>query len=181
MIIKTDLIDQEETNLYKQAFDSSQFSSNSSFLRHVIRVYLLREKPSKKIAKEIKPVNKTDLKLVEFTVSIPKFIRKKADQVSLSYGLKPTAYIRNLITANLTKTPMFTPELVNELRASNRELNAIGININQLTKILNRSAELKLRDRVHHQHLIDIKIAIEKQTKAINEMVAKSNNVWRIE
>lgn len=182
MILKTDLKNEDEKSSFREALKVSVYSSTASFLRHMVRVYLLKQSSEKKKSKAaVKPSTEGDLKLVEFTVSIPKFVRSKVDELSESYSLKPTAFLRNLITANLTQKPILVPELANELRASNRELNAIGININQLTKILNRSVDLKLRDRVTHQHLVEIKAAIDKQKKCITDVVASSNGIWSID
>ena len=71
--------------------------------------------------------------------------------------------------------------IFNELRTANRELAAIGRNINQLTKALNRSIELDFNDQVSHQHLIELKTEIEKNRSAINKLVKVSNGVWETE
>lgn len=182
MILKTELNIEAEQTEFNNALESSVFDSKSSFLRHIIKVYLLNKKPQKTArTEEVKPINQSDLKMVEFTVCLPKFVRKGVDHRSREYGLKPTAFIRNLVVANLTNKPILVATQINELRAANRELAAIGRNLNQLTKILNRSAELKLRDRVTHQHLVDIQTSIEKQKKHINDVVASSNHVWSVQ
>jgi hypothetical protein len=180
MIIKTDLQKESERTLFKAAMKQSSYTSTAAFLRHIVNVYLLKKGPVKKQVEQIPELrSEADLKLVEFTVSIPKFVRVQANALGQSYGLKPTAFLRNLITANITHKPVLVPELVNELRASNRELNAIGVNVNQLTKVLNRSIDLKLSDRVSHKYLIEIQTAIDKHTTLVNQVVARSNNVWR--
>lgn len=56
----------------------------------------------------------------------------------------------------------------------------MGRNINQLTKILNRSIALDFSDQVSHQHLTELKTEIEKNRAAINRLVKVSHGVWEI-
>ena len=180
MILKTNIEDEVEKNKFIQALERSIFNSKAAFLKHIIRVYLLKSEDKRIIKKTlIKPMTKDDLVEVNFPVRIPFFLKREATQrAEDNYGIKRAVWIRNLITANLSEKPILIDVQVNELRTANRELAAIGRNINQLTKILNRSAELKLRDRVSYQHLIDIKETVEKHKKAINAVIASSNGIW---
>jgi uncharacterized membrane protein YheB (UPF0754 family) len=118
---------------------------------------------------------------VNFPIRINNFLKDEANKRAEIYGIKRAQWIRNLIQANLTKEPVLLDASINELRTANRELSAIGRNINQLTKALNRSIELDFNDQVSHQHLIELKTEIEKNRSAINKLVKVSNGVWEIE
>jgi hypothetical protein len=113
------------------------------------------------LEKGIEPKNENDLKQVNFPIRINNFLKDEANKRAEIYGIKRAQWIRNLIQANLTKEPVLLDASINELRTANRELAAIGRNINQLTKALNRSIELDFNDQVSHQHLIELKTEIE--------------------
>jgi metal-responsive CopG/Arc/MetJ family transcriptional regulator len=176
MIIKATISD-EENRKFAKALSNSKHRSKSSFLRFILNQYL-ENHVDQKLPNEFIPANKDDLVEERFTIRIYKFLKDGADKRAKSYGIKRSQWIRNLIQANLTKKPVLLEASINELRTANRELAAIGRNINQQTKILNRSIELDFRDQVSHQHLIELKAEIEKNRVVINQLVKVSNGVW---
>jgi predicted HicB family RNase H-like nuclease len=179
MIIKATISD-EEDNQFVEALKNSEHGSRSSYLRQIINEHLTNTK-NKALEKGIEPKNENDLKQVNFPIRINNFLKDEANKRAEIYGIKRAQWIRNLIQANLTKEPVLLDASINELRTANRELSAIGRNINQLTKALNRSIELDFNDQVSHQHLIELKTEIEKNRSAINKLVKVSNGVWEIE
>lgn len=182
MIIQA-TISEEESKQFIDAFNSSDHSSRSSFLRQIVNNYFFNTKnnKSKNNKSKNKIYNEDYLKEENFPVRINKYLKEKADRRAGQYGLKRAQWIRNLIQANLTKEPVLLKKPINELRTANRELAAIGRNINQLTKILNRSKELDFKDEVNQQHLIDIINVIKNNRDHIDRLVRASNGVWEIE
>ena len=178
MIIKA-TISEEEGQQFSKALNNSEHGSRSSYLRQIINEHLTKVK-NKELEKGVKPKNENDLKQENFPIRINKFLKDGADKRADYYGIKRAQWIRNLIQANLTKKPVLLDASINELRTANRELAAIGRNINQLTKVLNRSIELDFSDQVSHQHLIELKTEIEKNRAAINRLVKVSHGVWEI-
>jgi uncharacterized membrane protein YheB (UPF0754 family) len=179
MIIKATISD-EEGKQFVEALKNSEHGSRSSYLRQIINKNLTNTK-NKALEKGIEPKNENDLKQVNFPIRINKFLKDGADKRAETYGIKRAQWIRNLIQANLTKKPVLLDASINELRTANRELAAIGRNINQLTKVLNRSIELDFSDQISHQHLIELKTEIEKNRARINQLVKVSHGVWEIE
>ena len=178
MIIKS-IISEEEGKQFDESLSESGHGSRSSYLRHIIKEYLTNAK-NKELEQGVEPKDENDLKQVNFPIRINKFLKDEADKRAETYGIKRAQWIRNLIQANLTKKPVLLESSINELRTANRELAAIGRNINQLTKALNRSIELDFSDQVSHQHLIELKTEIKKNRAAINQLVKVSNGVWDI-
>lgn len=67
-------------------------------------------------------------------------------------GFKPATWVRSLIRTTLAHTPHFNEDELHELREANRQLAALGRNINQIAKTLNMSA-----DNAHHAMAVDLK------------------------
>ena len=178
MIIKA-TISEEEGEQFAEALRDSEHGSRSSYLRQIINEHLAKVN-NRELVKGIEPKDVNDLKQENFPIRINKFLKDEADKRAETYGIKRAQWIRNLIQANLTKKPVLLEKSINELRTANRELAAIGRNINQLTKVLNRSIELDFSDQVSHQHLIELKTEIEKNRAALNHLVKVSNGVWEI-
>lgn len=179
MIIKT-TISEEEGKQFDESLSDSEHGSRSSFLRHIINGYLTNAE-NKNLEQGVEPKNEKDIKQVNFPIRVNRFLDDEADKRAKIYGIKRAQWIRNLIQANLTKKPVLLETSINELRTANRELAAIGRNINQLTKVLNRSIELDFSDQVSHKHLVELKAEIEKNRAHINQLVKVSNGVWEIE
>lgn len=181
MILKTELKTEEEKRQFQEALKQSRFSSTAAFLRYLIKLYVLNSAEKRKGSQPIEqPESEADLKPVKFTVGLPDFVIKGVTKRAGLYGLNPTVYIRSLLAANLTHRPILVKNQVDELRAANRELASIGRNLNQIAKTMNQAVDLKVRDRVNYQHIVELRAGIEKQKEAIYKMVAESNNVWRV-
>lgn len=182
MDLKTQLKDKDLIEAFKAAFEASRFDSAAAFLRHVIKSYVLKN-PSKKNQNEqpLKPLDENDLIQMKAATHIPAFLKRGLEKRAKDLSVKPAVYLRNLIAANLTQRPVMTEPQIVELRAANRELAAIGRNLNQIAKAMNQAVDLKVRDRVNYDHIVELQAGIEKQKAAIYKIVAQSNNVWRVE
>lgn len=94
-------------------------------------------------------------------------------------GFKPAAWVRSLIRSTLAQTPHFNDEELHELREANRQLAALGRNINQIAKTLNMSA-----DNAHHAMAIDLKQLremIEDHRKAAGSLVRENLKSWGVQ
>jgi Na+/phosphate symporter len=81
-----------------------------------------------------------------------------------------------MIQSNLTKQPVMTGEELNALQATNRELVAIGRNLNQVAKSLNQAFHETERGRL--DYLKELKQAINKNINEIRNLVRVSKNSW---
>jgi len=80
-----------------------------------------------------------NIELERMTVRLPGFLMEVAKQRSKAKGTAASRLVAVLVQANLTGTPVMTDKELAVLQASNRELAAIGRNINQIAKALNEA------------------------------------------
>lgn len=98
---------------------------------------------------------------------------------SRAQGFKSATWVRSLIRATLARTPHFNEEELHELREANRQLAALGRNINQIAKTLNMSA-----DNAHHAIAIDLKQlreTIEDHRGTIVSLVRENLRSWGVQ
>ncbi len=105
---------------------------------------------------------------------------KMGKRIAVEKYRTPTQWVRSLIRTALDKEPILPDEAVNALYASNRELAAIGRNLNQLTRALNiafrESDKLKLdaikllSERIDKHNAIVAKL-INYNTNPLDEAV----------
>ena len=79
------------------------------------------------------------LELERLSIRLPRFLMQAAKQNAKTKGMAISRWVSALVQANLTGQPIMTTEEIIVLQASNRELTAIGRNINQIAKVLNES------------------------------------------
>lgn len=80
------------------------------------------------------------------------------DQSANAYGLKPTPYAIKVLRTVCLREPNLLPSELAALAESNRQVHAIGVNINQIARRLNESNELASgTTQVMKQAAIDIK------------------------
>ena len=94
-------------------------------------------------------------------------------------GMKPAQYIRHMFRAHITKSPHFYDDDLTELREANRQLAAIGKNINQIVKALNKSL-----DNAHLAYAIDLtemRRTIEDHRQTIVTLVRENMRSWGVE
>jgi hypothetical protein len=80
---------------------------------------------------------KTDRVTVRFTRNEGRELHRLAS----ARGLKRSAYLGGLFRAQATREPYFSEDEIGALREANRQLAAIGRNVNQIAKALNTSLD----------------------------------------
>lgn len=113
------------------------------------------------------------------TVRMPRFIREAAKERAKSKGMAPSRWIAALVQSHLTGQPVMTKPDLSELQASNRELAAIGRNINQIAKALNEA--FYETERVRLDKLAELKTAIAENRAMIRALIRASQNAWEAE
>ncbi|MES2664157.1 MAG: plasmid mobilization relaxosome protein MobC [Pseudomonadota bacterium] len=83
-----------------------------------------------------------------------------------------TAWLNNLVQLELNNQAIFTQEEVNALRESNRELAAIGRNLNQIAKALNA----QLNATVTQHDILKLSSHIDAHREKVSRVVHKSLN-----
>lgn len=162
-----------ETKIRFQAIAKARGLSESELLRALVLAFdqegeVLDMQP-------VKPeLDKLDQERI--TVRMPRFLMEAVNARGRLKGMAPSRFITAMIQSNLTKQPVMTGEELNALQATNRELVAIGRNLNQVAKSLNQA--FHETERVRLDYLKELKQAINKNINEIRNLVRVSKNSW---
>ncbi len=114
---------------------------------------------------------------VRVTLRMPRFLREGVELRAKLRGMEAVnRWITALIQSNLTRNPVMTDEEIRELKTSNRELAAIGRNINQIAKALNRDSYDT--EQVRLDKLVELSRLVTDNRDAIRALVRASQNTW---
>nr|WP_031943380.1 plasmid mobilization relaxosome protein MobC [Pseudomonas sp. NFPP33]AGH89246.1 hypothetical protein [uncultured bacterium] len=112
------------------------------------------------------------------TVRMPGFIQDAAKDRAQVKGMSLSRWIAALVQSNVLKDPVLTDKELLAIRAMNRELAAIGRNINQIAKALNSSIDGIERSRVSLDALDKVPAAIAVCRRVIRDLSRKSQQSW---
>ena len=112
------------------------------------------------------------------TLRLPSYIHEAASERAATRGLKISSWIAALVQSQVAATPVVTDEELQVLDESNRELAALGRNINQIARALNE-AHFQT-ERVRLDRLAELSEQIERNRDAIFGLVRASNNAWGV-
>lgn len=110
------------------------------------------------------------------TVRMPRFLMEAATARGKVKGMAPSRWVAALVQSNLTRQPVMTDDELAGLLATNRELAAVGRNINQIARALNDA--FHETERVKIERLAQLRDAIVKQRAAVRVLVRASQNSW---
>ena len=113
------------------------------------------------------------------TVRMPSFLLQAAKEKGKSKGMATSRWIAALVQSNIAKNPVMADQELNNLKASIRELNAIGRNINQMARALNESRNNT--DKVNLDTLYLLGDSLKRNLSAVRELVRASQQVWEAE
>jgi hypothetical protein len=117
--------------------------------------------------------------VVRMTIRIPKFLKDGMEKRAKAKGMMLLSrWVTALVQSNLTGDPVMTDAEIIALLASNRELAALGRNINQITKILNGNPYET--EQVRLDKLADLSRAIANNRDAIFALVRASRQLWDV-
>lgn len=114
--------------------------------------------------------------LTRTTVRMPRFLMDGVHERAKANGMAPSRWIAALVQSNLTRQPVMNAAELAGLQASNRELAAIGRNINQIAHALNSA--FHETERVKLEKLAELNEAIEGHRAAIRQLVRASQDAW---
>lgn len=87
-----------------------------------------------------------------------------------------TAWATAVLLAALNQEPVLTDKEVDALRESNRELRAIGKNLNQITRVLN--IEFRESDKLKREAIEKLDERIEQHKDLVAALLARNMNRW---
>lgn len=162
-------------NALKQAFSARAFArglSESELLRELIATEVGKADRQIPLAE----VDLNNLTTGRMTVRLPGFLLDGAKARAQARNMAPSRWVAALVQSNLTALPVLTHQEVNAVVAANRELAAIGRNINQIARALNenyRDVELARVDRL--QQLLAVLVS---DRAAIHALIQASRQGW---
>jgi len=110
------------------------------------------------------------------TVRLAAFLRDAAKERARTGGMALGRWVAALVQANVTSLPVLTDAELAAVLATNRELAAIGRNINQIARNLNEG--FQETERVKLEKLQELAAAIASERQAIRELVRASRQAW---
>lgn len=102
--------------------------------------------------------------------------RKAIERAKAEKFPSRTTWATSLFLSVLNKTPVLNEEEVNLLRESNRELAAIGRNLNQVARALN--IEFRESDRINRKAIESLANQIEMHRDKVAALLDKGMNRW---
>ena len=117
--------------------------------------------------------------ITKMTVRFPGFLSEVIKERSKASGMSASRWVAALVQSNLTRVPVVNQDAVNQLRTSNRELAAIGRNINQIARALNH--RLQDSEPFPLQRLKHLGQVIITNQNNIDALIRASNGVWEVD
>ncbi|MFN9475109.1 plasmid mobilization relaxosome protein MobC [Acidovorax sp.] len=115
---------------------------------------------------------------------IPEFLRVALLRRAKEEGFKPARWVSLLVQANLMAGGVLTDDELFTVKESNRELAAIGRNINQIAKAINEEVamgrSLSASGQVKMELIGKLQDRIECNRTAIDDLVIHRNQAWRV-
>jgi len=147
--------------------------SGSEFYRMAVQEILEREEKVNQTVVESDTENSCP---AQATIRMPNFLKEMGKHKAKMKGMTFSRWVASLIQSNLMRLPVMTKKEIYALESSNRELAAIGRNINQIARTLNEA--FYKTEAVRLEKLAELNCEIAKNRKTIHELIKASHNVW---
>lgn len=116
--------------------------------------------------------------LHQMTIRLPDFLIAEIKMRGERVGMVASRWVAALVQSNLMQNPVLTEKEIRTVQASNRELAAIGRNLNQIARALNINAE---SPNDLGEVLVKLKIEIDKNKEENFNLIKNSRGIWRID
>lgn len=168
-VTKTELPQNEKAAF--RHFAKSRGMTEAEMLRQMIH-RVLGEQAQAPPPEEIERGNRTTLSFTEDEFwAITK--RSRADGFT-----RHTAWLVGLVRAVLSRKPTFTSTEIEALRESNRELAAIGRNLNQIARAIN--VDFREGERMKRAEIKDLADQLSGHRRKVSSLIDQSLNRWSI-
>lgn len=154
------------------AIAQSKNMKPSELLRNIVMLVIGETSPEDS---KIEPVLEKADKVQKFFY-LPKFMVNEIDLRAKAKGMKFSRWVAALVQSNLMRDAVLSADEIQLLNASNRELAAIGRNLNKIAKALNE--RFHETDRIKLEHLNKLNKAIEQHDKTIRRLIRASQQSW---
>jgi antitoxin component of RelBE/YafQ-DinJ toxin-antitoxin module len=176
MTTKTKEISTRVTEDTKASFiklAENQGLTESELLQLIITRAINNQAPPKAVIEKEMSVEMTALKIY-----LPKFLIVKVKERARMRGMSATRFIKSLVQSHLIQPPVLIDSAIIAAERSDRELAAVGNNLNQIARKINESA-FKI-DLVKLETLEEVKQAVKSVRASIDGLIRISHGVWAI-
>lgn len=115
-------------------------------------------------------------KTIQKDVGLPEFLWAEVERRAEAQGMASTRWIAALVQSNLMHDPVMTEQQLITIRERNRELAALGRNLNQIARVLNDS--IANIDRFSLDLLLELRKSIDAGKQDIAALVDASYKNW---
>lgn len=165
-------VDEDQKKLFRRKAASLDMTE-SELLRAVVIAVIGQIDDSNKV---IEP-DANNAKSERITFRLPRFLKTAIERRAKARGnMTATRWIKALIQSNLIRVPVMTDAELFVLHGSNRELAAIGRNLNQIARVLNRDSYET--EQVRLEKLNVLSKAVADNREAIRALIKASQNAW---
>lgn len=123
-----------------------------------------------------------DSERARLVVQLPVFLKEALQERALIDGFSASAWTAALIQSVLMGTPVMTDREIEVLRFASRQLAAIGRNLNQIAKHINRAALMAVdvaeKDDLRLPMIEELRRSIVLQRQVISELVKARHRAW---
>ncbi len=177
-VLKT-LVEPDTKALF-QASAARRGLSESELLRAVVLAALHQGESETKPVEVDPEKTETD----RMTVRMPRFILDAAKERAKEKGMAPSRWIAALVQSHLSGEPVMTDSELEQLRAITNELSAIGRNLNQIAREVNRlhytgGVSLEALQQMQTLEVIaELKAIVLDHRAATRSVIRASQNAW---
>ena len=168
-VVKTRLPKDEKLKWQQFCQDSGISQSN------MLRMMINKVTPEAGIDNEI-----NELKTDRVSVRLTKHSLQRVQQQAVAEGyVSQSNWVRASIMANLNREPVLTADEIHALRESNRQLAAVGRNLNQIARVLN--IDYRYSDKFTREMIQVLDAKFEKHKAMVNELINKNCKRWELD
>ena len=143
----------------------------AALLRELVLTYLLTDRQFAHLAPDSRNADTKHM-----SVRLPMFQANEVTARGKARGMSASRWMASLIQSHLMIDPVMDDSQVEVLRASNRELRAVGINLNQIAHALN--IKFDETDRIKLAVIDELITSIKRTQAEIRMLVRHSQNDW---
>lgn len=115
-------------------------------------------------------------------ITLPLFLKDALKARALHDGYSPSAWTANMIQSILMEMPVMTDKEVELLHYASRQLAAVGRNLNQIAKNMNRAALMEIpvpdKEDLRIAMIDELRRSVAGQRKAISKLVRARYRAW---
>lgn len=125
------------------------------------------------------PSTEGDLQRIGTKVYLPRYVLLAGRQRAKDMGMSFTQWLGALLQSHLTQVPVLERPELQTLEGCDRQLAAIGRNLNQIARRLNTVPD-GIQSKEREQFAI-LRAALEEQRAAIDVLIRASHNKWSVD